>query len=149
QPDRQCGRDRGDHDGGLSRHQPRHLARDEHLQRAHGAGGALTMAGAQAGSVAGGLAYVGGEPAAALPPPFASTGLLGWCRANLFGTPFNAVLTVLTLLLLAWAVPPLVRFLLVDAAWTGADREACLATATHPNAGACWAFVREHLAYFT
>jgi len=105
--------------------------------------------GAQAVSVAGGLAYVRSEPAAALPPPFASTGLIGWCRANLFGTPLNAVLTVLTLLLLAWAVPPLVRFLLIDAAWSGADRQACLASAAHPDPGACWAFVRDNLAYFT
>jgi len=107
------------------------------------------MADAQAVSVAGGFAYVRAEPAPALPPPFASTGFLGWCRANLFGTPFNAVLTVLTVLLLAWVVPPLVRFLLVDAVWTGADRQACLESAAHPNVGACWAFVREHLAYFT
>src|SRR5215471_6260670 len=105
--------------------------------------------GAKAMSVAGGFAYVRGDEAPALPPPFASTGWLGWCRANLFGTPFNAVLTVLTVLLLAWAVPPLVRFLLIDAVWTGADRQACLESATHPHAGACWAFVREHLAYFT
>jgi general L-amino acid transport system permease protein len=105
--------------------------------------------GAQAISVAGGFAYVRGEPAPALPPPFASTGLIGWCRANLFGTPVNAVLTVLTALLLAWAAPPVVRFLLVDAVWSGTDREACLASAAHPHVGACWAFVREHLAYFT
>src|SRR5215813_12010084 len=105
--------------------------------------------GAQAISVDGGFAYVRGEPTPALPPPFASTGLIGWGRANLFGTPFNAVLTVLTVLLLAWAVPPLLRFLLIDAVWTGADRQACLESAAHPNVGACWAFVREHLAYFT
>src|SRR5689334_8123166 len=105
--------------------------------------------GAQAISVAGGFAYVRGEPAPALPPPFASTGLIGWGRANLFGTPLNAVLTVLTVLLLAFALPPLVRFLLVDAVWSGTDREACLASAAHPHVGACWAFVREHLAYFT
>ena len=64
--------------------------------------------GAQTVSVAGGFAFVRGEEAPALPPPFASTGWLGWGRANLFGTPFNAVLTVLTLGLLALAVPPLV-----------------------------------------
>ena len=93
--------------------------------------------------------FVRREPAAAMPPPFASTGLIGWIRANLLGTPFNAVLTVLTVLLLAWVVPPLVRFLLIDAVWTGADRQACLESAAHPNVGACWAFVREHLAYFT
>jgi general L-amino acid transport system permease protein len=105
--------------------------------------------GAPAVAVAGGLAFVRRAPAPQLPPPFASTGWLGWCRANLFGTPVNAVLTVLTVLLLAWAVPPLVRFLLIDAVWTGTDRQACLATAARPHVGACWAFVTEHLAYFT
>src|ERR1700757_4233050 len=98
--------------------------------------------GTQTMSVAGGFACGGGGAAPARPPPFASTGWIGWCRANLFGTPFNAVLTVLTLLLLAWAVPPLVRFLLIDAVWAGADRQACLESAAHPHVGACWAFVR-------
>src|ERR1700686_12138 len=105
--------------------------------------------GAQAVSVAGGIAFVRREPAPVLPPPFASTGWLGWGRANLFGTPLNAILTVLTILLLVWAVPPLVRFLLIDAVWSGTDRQACLASPAHPEVGACWAFVREHLAYFT
>jgi general L-amino acid transport system permease protein len=104
---------------------------------------------AHAISVAGGFAYVRGAEAPALPPPFASTGWLGWCRANLFGTPFSAVLTVLTVVLLVLAVPPLVRFLLIDAVWTGADRQACLESAAHPHVGACWAFVRDNLAYFT
>jgi general L-amino acid transport system permease protein len=105
--------------------------------------------GVHAVSVTGGFAFVRRAPAPQLPPPFASTGWLGWCRANLFGTPVNAVLTVLTVLLLAWTVPPFVRFLLIDAVWTGTDRQACLATAAHPHVGACWAFVTEHLAYFT
>jgi general L-amino acid transport system permease protein len=95
------------------------------------------------------VAFVRAAPAPDLPPPFASTGWTGWLRANLFGTPFNAILTLLTLLMVIWAVPSLVRFLFVDAVWTGTDREACLATAAHPQVGACWAFVREHLAYFT
>src|SRR5262245_15958936 len=106
-------------------------------------------AGAQTISLAGGVAFVRGAPAPERPPPFASTGWIGWGRANLFGTPFNAVLTVLTILFLVWAVPPLVRFLLIDAVWSGTDRQACLATAAHPEVGACWAFVRDHLAYFT
>ena len=93
--------------------------------------------------------FVRTEPAPSQPPPFASTGAIGWLRANLFGTPFNAVLTVLVVLLAVWTVPPLVRFLLIDAVWSGTDREACLATAARPEIGACWAFVREHLAYFT
>jgi general L-amino acid transport system permease protein len=100
-------------------------------------------------AVAGDVAFVRRAPAPALAPPFASVGWAGWIRANLFSTPFNATLTVLTVLLLAWVVPPVVRFLLIDAVWTGADREACLVSPAHPHVGACWAFVHERLAYFT
>ena len=97
----------------------------------------------------GSVAFVRTAPAPALAPPALSVGWLGWLRANLFSTPFNAVLTVLTVLFLVWTVPPVVRFLLIDAVWSGADREACLASAQHPHVGACWAFVRDRLAYFT
>jgi len=96
----------------------------------------------------GSAAFVRTAPAPALAPPALSVGWLGWLRANLFATPFNAVLTVLTLLLLAWTVPPVVRFLLIDAVWSGADREACLVSAQHPHVGACWAFVRDRLGLF-
>jgi len=96
-----------------------------------------------------GGAFVRRTPAPALAPPALSVGRLGWLRANLFSTPFNAVLTILTLLFLVWTVPPVVRFLLIDAVWSGTDREACLASAQHPHVGACWAFVRDRLAYFT
>jgi general L-amino acid transport system permease protein len=95
------------------------------------------------------VVFVRTQAAPTLAPPFASTGWIGWGRANLFGTPFNAVMTVLVVLFFAWAVPPLARFLLIDAVWSGTDREACLATAARPEVGACWAFVREHIAYFT
>jgi general L-amino acid transport system permease protein len=94
-------------------------------------------------------AFVRITPAPSQPPPFASTGWIGWARANLFGTPLNAALTVLVVLLFAWVVPPFVRFLLIDAVWSGTDRQACLETAARPEVGACWAFVRENLAYFT
>ena len=97
----------------------------------------------------GSVAFVRTAPAPAHAPPALSVGWLGWLRANLFSTPFNAVLTVLTVLFLVWTVPPVVRFLLIDAVWSGADREACLVSAQHPHVGACWAFVRDRLAYFT
>src|SRR5690242_1594042 len=109
----------------------------------------MTTLDASSVTTTGGAAFVRRAPAPELAPPFASTGWLGWLRANLFATPLNAVLTVLTILLLAWVVPPAVRFLLIDAVWTGGDRQACLSTAARPEVGACWAFVRAHLAYFT
>src|SRR4030088_1783863 len=97
----------------------------------------------------GSVAFVRTAPAPALAPPALSVGWLGWLRAHLFSTPFNAGRTVLNGLFLVWTVPPVVRFLLIDAVWSGADREACLVSAQHPHVGACWAFVRDRLAYFT
>ena len=94
------------------------------------------------------FAYVRRLPAERLPPPLAATGAFGWLRANLFSSPANIALTLLCVLLIAWAIPPLVRFFLIDAVWSGADREACLATPEHPAVGACWAFVRVWFSYF-
>jgi len=109
----------------------------------------MTTPGASGAVAVSDAVFVRRAPAPDLAPPFASTGWIGWVRANLFATPFNAVLTVFTILLLAWIIPPTVRFLVIDAVWTGTDREACLASAQHPHLGACWAFVTEYRSYFT
>jgi general L-amino acid transport system permease protein len=93
--------------------------------------------------------FVRREPIPALPPPTRMTGPIGWLRANLFSSVFNTCLTVVAVLLIAWLVPPMIRFLIIDAVWTGNDREACLVTELQPRVGACWPFVRERLAYFT
>jgi general L-amino acid transport system permease protein len=87
-------------------------------------------------------------PVAALPPPMARAGAFGWARANLFSSPLNIVLTIVCVALIAWAVPPLVRFFLTDAVWSGTSGEACAASPEHPNPGACWAFVRVWFSYF-
>lgn len=92
--------------------------------------------------------FVRGLPMDSLPPPATMTGALGWARANLFSGPFNILMTILVILLIVWVVPPLLKFLIIDATWTGTDREACLASDARPEAGACWAFVRERLPYF-
>jgi general L-amino acid transport system permease protein len=56
-------------------------------------------------------------------------------RTGLFGTTSNSLLTVLTLALLAWIVPALLRWAVIDATWTGTSAD-CTA-----GSGACWAFV--------
>ncbi len=94
------------------------------------------------------LAFVRGAFERPLPPPVAATGALGWLRAKLFSTPTNAVLTILTALLILWVVPPFFDFLLFDAVWSGADRQACLPSPARLEVGACWAFVAERLNYF-
>jgi general L-amino acid transport system permease protein len=94
------------------------------------------------------MAFVRRATIAPRPPPAAMTGTMGWLRANLLSTPFNIALTVLIVLLLAWAIPEIVRFLVIDAVWSGGDRDACLWTVRHREIGACWPFVWERLPYF-
>ena len=94
------------------------------------------------------ISFLQKTPIASQPPPPAHTGAIGWMRANLFSSPFNIALTILTALLLNWIVPELLRFLIFDAAWTGTDREACINTPQRPDVGACWPFVADRFAYF-
>jgi len=99
-------------------------------------------------SAVGNQSYLREVPAKPQPPPLARAGALGWLRANLFSSPINIALTVLCVAVIAWVLPPLLRFFLVDAVWSGTDRDACLASAAQPNPGACWAFVRVWSSYF-
>jgi len=94
------------------------------------------------------IAFVRHSTIAPQPPPMTMTGIVGWLRQNLFSSPFNIALTILLALLFAWIVPDLIRFLLIDAVWTGADRDACLESVQHRDIGACWPFVWERLPYF-
>jgi general L-amino acid transport system permease protein len=84
----------------------------------------------------------------ARPPPATMSGALGWLRANLLSSPFNIVLTILIGLLLAWVTSELAKFLLIDAVWSGSDRDACREIVQHREIGACWPFVWERLSYF-
>jgi len=65
-----------------------------------------------------------------------------WARRRLFGTKFNSVVTLAIAALLALAIPPLLRWAVIDATWAGDSREAC-----HPG-GACWVFIRARLGQF-
>ena len=76
-------------------------------------------------------------PLVAEPPPRAVSGPFGWLRANLFSSVSNTILTILAAAFLAVAIPPLIRWALVDAVWSAPNSRAC------HDAGACWAFVHE------
>jgi general L-amino acid transport system permease protein len=99
-------------------------------------------------SAIGDQSFLRQTPVAPLPAPAVRAGAFGWMRANLFSGPANIALTILCAALIVWAAPPLVRFFLIDAVWSGANGEACTASPTHPDPGACWAFVRVWLSYF-
>jgi len=85
--------------------------------------------------------YVRRELIAPLPPPLATTGLLGFARQRLFGGVLNIVLTLLSLLLIIVVLPPLLRFLIIDAVWSGTSRTDCLEETLGRPVGACWPFV--------
>jgi len=70
-----------------------------------------------------------------------TAGPLAWLRANLFNSIPNTILTLLALYLLVATIPPLVRWALVDAVWTGDSGRTCR------GAGACWAFIGNKLRF--
>jgi general L-amino acid transport system permease protein len=79
-------------------------------------------------------------------PPVLEKGYIAWIRKNLLATPLDAVLTILAILALAWFLPPAIRWLFIDASWTGGGRGVCATAAqggSQPEgwSGACWAFV--------
>ena len=94
------------------------------------------------------IAFVRSAAQEPLPPPVAMTGAIGWMRANLFSTWLNVALTVISILLLLWLVPPLIRFLFIDAVWTGNNRDVCILTPERPVVGACWAFITDRINFF-
>jgi general L-amino acid transport system permease protein len=94
------------------------------------------------------IRFVRGATIDARAPPVAMRGAIGWLRENLVSTKFNVALTIAIALLLLWIIPDLVKFLLIDAVWTGADRDACREIVVHHPVGACWPFVWERWPYF-
>ena len=78
----------------------------------------------------------------ARPAPATTIGVLGWLRANLFSSWFNAALTVAALLLLWRTVPPFLNWALFDADFTGATGAECTAP------GACWAWLDQRIDQF-
>ncbi|OCW58829.1 amino acid ABC transporter permease [Hoeflea olei] len=83
------------------------------------------------------IAYVRTEETPRSAPPSKSGGVGGWLKENLFATPRDTVLTIITFLVLLWIIPPVIDWAFISAVWTGDNREACIG----PDTGACWAFV--------
>jgi general L-amino acid transport system permease protein len=98
--------------------------------------------------IAASSAFVRQELVAERSAPIKTSGFIGFLRTRLFNSPTNILLTIVGALLLWFTVIPALEFLLVDAVWRGADREACLAVnAGHP-VGACWPYVEAKFSQF-
>jgi general L-amino acid transport system permease protein len=84
-----------------------------------------------------------------LPPPVAMVGVIGWMRANLFSSPLNAALTLLSFYLLYVSIPPFLDWAILSANWqAGTSREACVDPTTGSIEGACWTMVRARFGQF-
>jgi general L-amino acid transport system permease protein len=82
------------------------------------------------------------------PAPMAGGNTLVWMRTRLFGGVLNTALTVASAVIIAALVWPTLRFLVLDAVWTGSSRVDCLPeTVGHP-VGACWPFVKAKFSQF-
>jgi len=82
------------------------------------------------------------------PAPVKTTGFVGFLRTRLFNSPTNILITIVSALLLWFIFVPSLRFLLVDAVWTGKDRTACLAENAGHVVGACWPFIQAKFSQF-
>ena len=76
-------------------------------------------------------------PVAAQAPPPRPSGVIGWLKANLFNGITSTILTLLCVALFVVAIPPMIRWGLIDAIWQAPNGPAC-----HGD-GACWAFIGE------
>ena len=99
------------------------------------------------------LQYVRTQMVAGEAPPKSAYGMGHWLRSNLFSSPINIALSILAVLLVGWLLPPLFKWLFVNAVWTGSDRSVCATVVQggiQPDGwnGACWAFVNAKFQQF-
>lgn len=93
------------------------------------------------------VSYVRAEMVAAQAAPVSERGVVKWVRENLISSPTDVILTIVSVSLLVYFLPSALRWLFVDAQWSGSDRSFCATVAqggAQPDgwSGACWAFVR-------
>lgn len=76
-----------------------------------------------------------------LRPPVTVVGPIGWLRKNLFNSPLNSLLTLLTLAFLWKTVPPLIRWAFADALWKTSS------AACRQTDGACWSVISQNIRF--
>jgi general L-amino acid transport system permease protein len=70
------------------------------------------------------------------------TNPITWARKNLFATPLDYFLSLSVIVLVFWALPPILNWLIFDASFIGTTRADCT------GEGACWVFVSARLSQF-
>jgi general L-amino acid transport system permease protein len=82
------------------------------------------------------------------PPPVASAAAPAWTRARLFDGAFNTALTLVSVAIIAALAWPTLKFLIIDAVWTGSSRADCLPETVGREVGACWPFIKAKFTQF-
>jgi general L-amino acid transport system permease protein len=72
------------------------------------------------------------------PPPTEKIGILRWLRQNLFNSPFNSVLTIICLALVAYWALAFAEWGILNAVFDTDDHNVC-----RQASGACWAVIGE------
>ena len=74
-----------------------------------------------------------------LPPPPATTGMIGWARFNLFDGIYSSITTVIGVLLIGYIAMGFYEWAFVRAVWEASSRQECRIAPT--EFGTCWAGV--------
>ena len=82
------------------------------------------------------------------PPPAAGEDTLARTHKRLFGGVLNTALTIISAGIIAALVWPALKFLVLDAVWTGSSRVDCLPETVGREVGACWPFIKAKFIQF-
>ena len=74
-------------------------------------------------------------------PPAATTGVVGWIRENLFSSPLNAVLSVLSLTFIFYVLSSLLPWV-ISPTWSASSLGECREILAG-HEGACWGVINE------
>jgi general L-amino acid transport system permease protein len=93
------------------------------------------------------VAYVADAILPSAPPPPLTVGPIHWARENLFSSPLNAALTLISLAVLVLGLPPLIDWAIVKSVWNASSLQECrqiiAAEFGEGQSGACWAIINE------
>ncbi|SFD10575.1 amino acid ABC transporter permease [Tropicimonas isoalkanivorans] len=81
-------------------------------------------------------------------PPGATTGAVGWMRENLFSSPLNAILSLLSLAFIYWLLAQALPWL-ISPTWQANSLTECREIIAEAGyGGACWGLIRERFLQF-
>ena len=89
------------------------------------------------------VSFVRAEMTPEKPAPANTHGPVHWMKEHLFSSATNTILTLIGLYIVYLIFKSIVPFALIDAVWTGENREACV-----DSHGACWAYVDAYFNQF-